>query len=145
MLSRWRQAREGLHETALKFDDAELAFRPAAGSYSVAETLLHVAHEEQIEVGYGITGVLDGVPPPYDAASFTTVAAVLETLDAVHAGSVEYLGRLTDEALLAEIQAPWGARNQQAEALMHVIEHELHHRGELSLMLGLLGKTGLDA
>ncbi len=26
----------------------------------------------------------------------------------------------------------------------HVLEHEIHHRGELSLILGFLGKQGLD-
>jgi len=29
--------------------------------------------------------------------------------------------------------------------LMHTLEHEIHHRGELSLILGLLGRKGLDA
>jgi uncharacterized damage-inducible protein DinB len=29
--------------------------------------------------------------------------------------------------------------------LWHVVEHEIHHRGELSLILGLLGREGLDA
>ena len=29
--------------------------------------------------------------------------------------------------------------------IWHVIEHEIHHRGELSLILGLLGREGLDA
>ena len=26
----------------------------------------------------------------------------------------------------------------------HVLEHEIHHRGELSLIHGLLGREGLD-
>jgi uncharacterized damage-inducible protein DinB len=29
--------------------------------------------------------------------------------------------------------------------ILHVIEHEIHHRGELSLKLGLLDREGLDA
>jgi uncharacterized damage-inducible protein DinB len=145
LLSRWQLVRDGLHETALKLDAAELAFRPATGAYTAGETLLHVAHEELIEVHYGITGALDGVPPAYDASEFPDVASILATLDEVHAPTVEHLRGLTDEALLSDIQAPWGARQQQVAALMHVIEHEIHHRGELSLMLGLLGKTDLDA
>ena len=63
----------------------------------------------------------------------------------MHARTVVYLRGLTDEALLSEIETPWGARVQQAEMLMHVLEHEVHHRGELSLMLGLRGRQGLDA
>ena len=26
----------------------------------------------------------------------------------------------------------------------HVLEHEIHHRGELSLITGILGREGLD-
>jgi uncharacterized damage-inducible protein DinB len=145
MLSRWEQARDGLLDTARKFSDAELKYRPASGLYTVGETLLHVAHEEAIEVHYGITGAVPGVPPVYDASQFASVASILEVLTEVHGLTVDYLQMLTDERLLSEIDAPWGMRAQQAEMLMHVLEHELHHRGELSLMLGLLGKPGLDA
>ena len=28
--------------------------------------------------------------------------------------------------------------------IWHVLEHEIHHRGELSFILGTLGRTGLD-
>ena len=131
--------------TAARFNNAELAFRPAEGLYTVAETLLHVAHEEEIEVRYGITRALLELPPAYDALNFSSVPSVLEVFADVHGRTIVYLMGVTDEALLSEIETPWGARMQQAEMLMHVLEHELHHRGELSLMLGLLGRPGLDA
>ncbi len=43
------------------------------------------------------------------------------------------------------VETPWGAKSRRIELLWHVIEHEIHHRGELSLMLGMLGREGLDA
>ena len=70
--ARWRLTRAGLLETALKFSDSELTYRPATGLYSVAETLLHVAHEEEIEVRYGVTRTLNEVPPAYDSSLFPT-------------------------------------------------------------------------
>jgi len=145
MLSRWQQVRDGLLETASKFTDADLTFRPADGGYSVAETLLHVAHEEEIEVRYGITRALSDIPPAYDVQRFPTVASIRVVLADVHDRTVVCLQGLGDEALLSEIETPWGARGQLAQMLMHVLEHEVHHRGELSLMLGLLGREGLDA
>jgi len=145
LLSRWQHVRDGLRDTAVRFTDAELAFRPAEGLYTVAETLLHVAHEEEIEARYGITRALTELPPVYDVSRYSTVASVLDVLADVHGRTVLHLGGLTDEALLSDIETPWGARMQQAGMLMHVLEHELHHRGELSLMLGLLGRPGLDA
>ena len=63
LLSRWQQVRDGLRDTAARFDDAELAVRPTDGLYTVGETLLHIAHEEEIEVRYGITRALPEVPP----------------------------------------------------------------------------------
>jgi len=143
--ARWRLTRAGLLETALKFSDSELTYRPATGLYSVAETLLHVAHEEEIEVRYGVTRALSEVPPAYEASLFPDAASVLAVLAEVHQRTEVYLRSLTDEALMAEIEAPWGTRAQLAGTLLHVLEHELHHRGELSLCLGLLGKPGLDA
>jgi uncharacterized damage-inducible protein DinB len=28
--------------------------------------------------------------------------------------------------------------------IWHVLEHEIHHRGELSILIGLLGREGLE-
>ena len=50
LISTCASVRAGLLATADKFSDDELAFRPAANGYSVAETLLHVANEEGGEV-----------------------------------------------------------------------------------------------
>jgi uncharacterized damage-inducible protein DinB len=145
MLSRWQQVRDGLRETANKFSDAELSFGPADGAYTVAERLLHIAHEEEIEVHYGITRALPDVPPAYDVARFADRASILDALAGVHNRTLVYLHDLSDAELLSNIETPWGQKPQQAGMLMHVIEHEVHHRGELSLMLGLLGRHGLDA
>jgi len=47
--------------------------------------------------------------------------------------------------LLAEVEMAWGQRARPIDMLWHVMEHEVHHRAELSLILGLLGREGLDA
>ena len=49
---------------------------------------------------------------------------------------------LNGQRVTGSLPLPVGARLQLGS---HVLEHELHHRGELSLCLGLLGKPGLDA
>jgi uncharacterized damage-inducible protein DinB len=50
-----------------------------------------------------------------------------------------------DEDLEIEIEAQWGETYPLIDMIWHVMEHEIHHRGELSLILGLLGREGLDA
>jgi uncharacterized damage-inducible protein DinB len=144
-LGRWQRVRQGLLTTIAKFDDGELEFRPVAHGYSARETMLHIAHEEAIEAGYGIMGSFDELPPPYDAARFTGRAAIVAVLTEVHERTLDYLRGLSDAELLAETVTPWGAAARRIDLLGHVLEHEIHHRGELSLMLGLLGREGLDA
>ena len=51
---------------------------------------------------------------------------------------------------LKEPDLDWVFKTSRGENLVlfnvlwHVLEHELHHRGELSMILGLLGRKGLD-
>jgi uncharacterized damage-inducible protein DinB len=145
LVSHWKHMRDGLLSTIDKFSDAELAFVPFAGSYSVRETMLHIAHAEAIEMGYGLTGQLDEFPPAYQAADYPTKEVIKLLLGQVHLGTRQYLGSLDDEDLDQVIEAPWGEAYRQIDMLLHVMEHEAHHRGELSLVLGLLGREGLDA
>jgi len=42
------------------------------------------------------------------------------------------------------IEFPWDEEGRLGWIVWHVIEHEIHHRGELSLILGMLGREGLD-
>jgi hypothetical protein len=54
LIAHWAQVRAGLVEISATFRDDELTFRPFADSWSVQQLLLHIAHEEQGEFGYGI-------------------------------------------------------------------------------------------
>jgi uncharacterized damage-inducible protein DinB len=107
--------------------------------------MLHVAHEEEIEVRWGVMRELDTMPPAFNAADYASVASIVGQLAETHARTVAYLKRLSDDDLLAEAETPWGSRARRIDLLWHVLEHEIHHRGELSLILGLLGRPGLDA
>jgi uncharacterized damage-inducible protein DinB len=140
LLSKWEQVRAGLQETIDKFAAGDLGYRPFPNGYSVAELMLHIAHEEDIEVGYGLAGRLDSVPPAYESAAYPSIEAIGEALAASHGLTLAYLTGLTSADLEAETQTPWGSRARRIELLWHVLEHEIHHRAELSLILGLLGK-----
>jgi uncharacterized damage-inducible protein DinB len=143
--SRWAGVREGLLATFGKFRGEELPFRPFDEGYSVAELMLHIAHEERIEVHYGLAGLLSDLPAPYATADFPTRESIATLLGRVHAETDAYLSGLDDTELQSETQAGWGDPVLPLDMVWHVIEHETHHRGELSLILGLLGRPGLDA
>jgi uncharacterized damage-inducible protein DinB len=143
--SHWAAVRAGLLETVAKFDDADLDFAPFDGAYSVRRLVLHIAHEEYGEVQHGITQALPSWPEDFDPAAYPSRAALESKLAEVHTETVRLLAALDDSDLAREIEAPWGATAPLADMLRHVIEHEIHHRAELSLILGLLGRPGLDA
>lgn len=145
ILSKWTQVRSDLATTIEKFAGEELAYRPFAGAYSAAELMLHIAHEEAIEVWYAVVEAIGELPAPYDAVQFSTRESILAVLRDTHQPTVEYLRDRTDDELLTAIELPWGGTSRPIDMLWHVLEHEIHHRGELSLLLGLLGRQGLDA
>jgi uncharacterized damage-inducible protein DinB len=145
IVAHWERVRAGLLETIDKFDDDELEFKPFAAAWSVRQLILHIAQEERGEFQYGIAQTLDAFPPEYHPQEYPTIATIQALLEAVHAPTIAYLQSLDDADLSRVIDTPWGARYPLYDMLGHLIEHEIHHRAELSLLLGMLGRTGFDA
>lgn len=65
--------------------------------------------------------------------------AVRAFLDRCHAETVEILGGLSDADLREKCVTPGGASLAVGKWLRLMVEHEIHHRGQLYLGLGLLG------
>lgn len=124
-------------------DDLDYAAVP--GGYSVRELILHIAQEEYGEIHYGITGKLDAFPPTYHQDEYQTIESLLGLIASVHAETMSSLEGISDEDLAGEVEAGWGGVYPLINLIWHVMEHEIHHRGELSLILGLLGREGIDA
>ena len=145
LVDRWSNVRTRLLETVDKFTDTELDFRPFPSSWSVRSLMLHIAHEENGEFNHGLTQTLAEFPPEYELAEYPNRAALKTLLAQVHAPNQAYLAALTDADLERPIHTPWGTDYRLVEMVDHLIEHEIHHRAELSLILGMLGKQGLNA
>jgi uncharacterized damage-inducible protein DinB len=65
--------------------------------------------------------------------------AVLGYLDAMHRESMAIFAALTSEELASKCRTPAGIEITRWKWLRAMVEHEVHHRGQLYLMLGLLG------
>ena len=65
--------------------------------------------------------------------------AVRAFLDRCHAETVEILRGLSDADLREKCVTPGGASLAVGKWLRLMVEHEIHHRGQLYLGLGLLG------
>lgn len=145
MIDHWRSVRAGLIETIDKFSDEDLDFKPFHGSWSVRQMILHIAQEEHGEFCYGITRELPNFPKEYPPEAYPTLDSIKDLLASVHVEVETYLSKLREHELYREVSTPWGVRQILMDMFQHMIDHEVHHRGELSLILGMRGKPGLDA
>ncbi len=143
--NQWRQVRAGLLATLDKFDEPDLAFKPFPASWDVGALLRHIAYEELVEVHYGLLRQPPDFPADYLPEEYPNLPAIQALLENVHAVTESYLDSLAEGDLDQEFTAAWGQSRRLGDFIGHTLEHEIHHRGELSLILGMLGKQGLDA
>jgi uncharacterized damage-inducible protein DinB len=141
----WGQIRKSLIETIDKFAYGDLSFIPVEDGYSVRQIILHIAHEEYGEIQYGLAHAIDEFPPEYREDEYQTIESMKTLLASVHNQTSKYLETIDNGELENDFEAQWGEKKPLIDFIVHVMEHEIHHRGELSLILGLLGREGLDA
>jgi uncharacterized damage-inducible protein DinB len=65
-------------------------------------------------------------------------AEVLEYMNRLHAESMEIFRALSDSDLQKRCQTPGGASITIQKWLRAMVEHEVHHRGQIYLYLGML-------
>jgi len=140
----WERTRKDLFETLARFETQELGFSPFEGSWSVREIIFHIANAEDGWFRYALTRELEGWPAEKSAEDFPDVASLMQYLIEIHARTVAYLKQLDTSDWDRPITLPWGPEVPLNWIFWHVVEHEIHHRGELSLILGMLGKEGVD-
>jgi uncharacterized damage-inducible protein DinB len=141
----WEQVREGLLATIDKFSEAELAHQAFEGAMPVGRIALHIADAEEGWFQYVVTRQRSGWPDEYVLENYPAKADIKALLAEVHERTLALLDQWDIDDLHKPLVPPW---DQQPLSLgwiiWHVLEHEIHHRGELSLILGTLGREGLD-
>jgi uncharacterized damage-inducible protein DinB len=141
MFSHWEQVRRSLLVMIDRFSQKELAFTPFKGSWSVGQIMLHIADCED----NWLHGVVRQEVEPwifYDFKDFPTKKAILAVLEKAHNRTITLLNSLDEDDLDKVYKTPEGDSYTLRWIIWHVLEHEIHHRGELSLALGLLGHAG---
>lgn len=144
IFSHWEQVRTDLFATIDKFEEADLTFVPFGGSWPVGQMMLHIADAEDGWIRYAVTRELDQWPEQYCLENYPTKAAIKSALTTVHNHTEQYLESLDEASTTQLVAVPWGEQISLLWIIWHMVEHEIHHRGELSLILGLFGREGLD-
>ena len=135
--------RHGVEQALDGLTDEQLAFVPREGLWSLGTVACHIANAEDGWFRYVATRELDEWPS-LDEERHRTVASIKALLDEVHGHTRVYLQRTDVADLYGKIAAPWGAELTPRFIIWHVLEHEIHHRGEIYLMLGLMGMEAPD-
>jgi uncharacterized damage-inducible protein DinB len=150
----FRTVRENTIKIAGEIPEEMYGFRPAEGSRSVAETLVHIAVmprvPEQIHVvehrntlvGFDFFGLMGKLQ-----AEVKTPRTKAQILELLRTEGEKFAGILdgASEAFLAErVEYPEGMEPREKsrfEMLIASKEHEMHHRAQLMVIQRMLGIT----
>jgi uncharacterized damage-inducible protein DinB len=145
LLKYWAEARKGLYEALDKLEDAQLDFTPREGLWSLRQTACHIAEAEEGWFRVQVTHELsDWRQAYYPAQRYPTVPALKALLAEVHARTERYFAEDGEAKMQQEVSLSWGPKVKVEWVFWHVLEHEIHHRGEIFLMLGLQGIEAPD-
>jgi uncharacterized damage-inducible protein DinB len=108
------------------------------GKFTLGDLLRHIAVAERFMWAETVSGGTSCYTTHGKelADGFENVVAFMERL---HAESIEIFAKLGDEELQRKCKTPEGAEITRWKWLRLMVEHEIHHRGQIYLYLGMLG------
>lgn len=137
-LDYWKKVRGRTKRVAecIPADRLEWTWQP--GKFTLGDLVRHLAGIER----YMYAENVQGKPSRYPGHGRELAdgpEAVREFLGRCHAEALAIFATLTDEWLLQKCETPAGASLAVGKWLRLMIEHEIHHRGQLYMALGILG------
>ena len=137
-LAYYEGIRRRTERVAACIPDDRIEWRPGPGRFSFGDLLRHVAALERHMFAENAMGRPSRYPG-HGRELADGAAAVRAYFADMHAESMEIFGRLTDADLARKCLTPAGTPITTWKWLRAMVEHEVHHRGQIYLMLGLLG------
>ncbi len=108
------------------------------GKFSFADLIRHIATIER----YLYAETVQMKPSRYPGHGKELADGpenVLAFMDRLHRESLEIFGRLSDDDLTKRCMTPTGTAIGIGKWLRALVEHEIHHRGQIYVYLGMLG------
>ena len=113
---------------------------PAKDGRSLGQVLLHLIRSLEFYTRGVVTNLWE--PLSYSLVDYPTISEILVLYDYVTSSIATYLDKLTDEMLM-QIVDKFNRKASRSEILLEMLEHSIHHRGQLSVYFRLLGITPL--
>lgn len=133
---------EGIRERTRRvvetIPDSEMEWRPGEGRFSFGDQVRHLAALERFMFAENVAG-RPSTYPGHGRHLAAEPEEVRRYFEAMHRESMEIFRTLGDEELARRCTTPAGAALPVWKWLRAMVEHEAHHRGQIYLMLGMLG------
>jgi uncharacterized damage-inducible protein DinB len=139
-LDYWRGIRERTRRVVLVVPPQQMEWSHAPGKWTFGDIVRHLAGIERDMYAENVHGRPSRYPG-HGRELANGKDNVVAYLDAKHREAVALFGALDDDALLTKCTTPAGTPITTWKWLRAMVEHEAHHRGQLYLMLGMLGVT----
>lgn len=117
-------------------DKLDWTFRE--GKFTLGDLVRHMAAIER----YMFAEIVSGRPSRYDGCGKELAHgydSVIMFMERMHRESVEIFARLSPDDLKRKCSTPEGAQITVWKWLRSMVEHEIHHRGQIYLYLAMLG------
>ena len=107
------------------------------GKFTIADLIRHLAATERWMFAENVAG-RPSCYPGHGSQLADSPQEVREYLDRMHAESMDIFAGLSPEDLQQHCETPGGASITVWKWLRAMTEHEVHHRGQIYLYLGML-------
>ncbi|MEO8432484.1 MAG: DinB family protein [Acidobacteriota bacterium] len=107
------------------------------GRFTLGDLVRHIAAIERYMYAENVQGKPSRYPG-HGRELADGLLAVREFFDRTHAESVEIVGALTDADMAGKSVTPAGAPITTSKWLRALVEHEIHHRGQIYLYLAMI-------
>jgi uncharacterized damage-inducible protein DinB len=134
----WQSVRKRTKRVAAVIPDEKLDWTYKEGKFTFADIIRHLATIER----YMYAETVQGKPstyPGYDRGLQKNGESPIEFMDRLDAESIAIFSRLTNEDLTKKCVTPAGSSITVWKWLRAMVEHEAHHRGQVYMMLSMLG------
>ena len=133
---------EKVHERTMRIvrciPEDKLEWSYAAGKFTLGGLARHIATTERFVFAECACGGRNAYPG-CDRKLADGKDAVLHYMDALHSESISMLARLSGDDLQRKCASADGSPMTTWKLLRAMVEHEIHHRGEMYAALGVLG------
>jgi uncharacterized damage-inducible protein DinB len=130
--------RERTMRVALCIPPDKIDWTYAPGKFTLGDLLRHLAVTERYMFAENVQNRVSRYTS-HGPEFATDYDSIIELMKRLHAESLAIFSKLSDEHLQRKCKTPGGADIQTAKWLRAMVEHEVHHRGQIYLYLGILG------